>query len=156
MLNPAGAVRQTLPRLTTLLLPAGLVLALASPAHAVQTHTGTEGLISHELGHLLFTVAMIVLLVRMLRAGLDAPGWRQFRWFLGFIIAWNLLTFAGHWMREGIAAENFIRHGDRITGFAVNNLFDLIFYLTRLDHLLLVPAFFMLLMAILKWSEERQ
>ena len=133
---------------------AGLLLACASPAHAVQTHTGTEGLVSHELGHLLFTVAMIVLLVRMLRSGLNTPGWRQFRGFLWCIIAWNLLTFAGHWMRVFVARDKFIHQGTAIRGFRVENLFDLIFYLTRLDHLLLVPAFFILLLAILKWGKE--
>jgi hypothetical protein len=158
-LRPQTKTRHENPRvrstITRLLPAAWLVLSTASPARAVQTHTGTEGLISHELGHLLFTGAMVVLLVRMVRSGLNGPGWRQFRGFLWLIIAWNILTFAGHWMREGVPPDNFIHSGDRITGFRIDNTLDLLFYLTRLDHLLLVPAFFMLLLAILQWGRRQ-
>lgn len=131
-----------------------LCVLCASPAYAVQAHTGTEGLISHELGHVLFTVAMVVLLIRMTRGRLTGPGWQQFKVFLWLIIGWNVLTFSGHWMREGVSAQQFVHHNGQTTGFMVNGLFDLLFYLTRLDHLLLVPAFFMLLLAIRQWSSE--
>ena len=71
------------------------------------------------------------------------------------IFFWNILTFTGHWMREGMAAEFFIRQDNRITAFQVDSFGNLIFYLTRLDHLLLVPAFFMLLLAIRKWGRGK-
>lgn len=127
----------------------------AAQAHAVQVHGGTEGLISHQLGHLLFTLAMVVLLFRLSRSQLQGLGWHEFKGFLWLIIFWNALTFTGHWMQHSIASNQFIRHNSQITAFQINNGFDFFFYLTRLDHLLLVPAFILLLLAIRNWGLER-
>ena len=141
-------------RLCRVLCLSVLFSLFVSPAYAVQAHTGTEGLISHELGHVLFALAMIILLIRMTRAHLSGPGWKQFKVFLWLIICWNILTLSGHWMREGVDAGQFIHQKGQTIGFMVNGVFDLIFYLTRLDHLLLVPAFFMLLLAIRQWGRD--
>jgi len=123
-----------------------------SKVYAVQAHGGAEGLISHQLGHTLFILAMVVLLLRIRESRRTGPGWYEFRRFLWLIISWNVLTFAGHWMREGVTADRFVLHNGRVAAFHVGSVFDLIFYLTRLDHLLLVPAFFMLLLAIRNWG----
>jgi len=124
----------------------------ASEVYAVQAHGGTEGLVSHQLGHTLFTLAMVVLLLRMKKTRLTGPGWNEFKKFLWLIISWNVLTFSGHWMREKMTVEHFILQNNHVSTFQADTLFDLIFYLTRLDHLLLVPAFFMLLLAIRNWE----
>ncbi len=58
-------------------------------------------------------------------------------------------------MQHSIPPEQFIRHNGQVTGFLINNAFDLIFYLTRLDHLLLVPAFILLLLAVRNWGIEK-
>ncbi len=134
--------------------PAALLFS-AAQAQAVQVHSSAEGLISHQLGHLLFTLAMVVLLFRLNRSRLLGAGWYEFKGFLRFIIFWNILTFTGHWMQHGIASSRFIRLNNQITAFRITNGFDFFFYLTRLDHLLLVPAFILLLLAIRKWGMER-
>jgi hypothetical protein len=131
-----------------------IVTMSATRAHAVQTHGGAEGLISHQLGHFLFFSGMLILLWRLKKARLAGSGWLEFKIFLWLILLWNVLTFTGHWMHEVVAAEHFMRHGDRVLAFRVDTLFNLIFYLTRLDHLLLVPAFFLLLLAIRKWGQN--
>lgn len=125
-----------------------------SQAYAVQSHGGAEGLVSHQLGHFLFTLAMVFLLLRLRTSHLTGPGWSEFKGFLWLIIMWNVLTFSGHWMHEGVPTEQFVLHSGRVTAFQVNSIFDLIFYLTRLDHLLLVPAFFLLLLAIRNWERS--
>jgi len=135
-------------------LPASLLL-FSSPAHAVQTHGGAEGLISHELGHILFITGMLILLYRVHKARLTKPGWQEFRVFLWLILLWNMLTFCSHWMREVVTAEHFIRQGGRLLSFRADTFFDLVFYATRLDHLLLVPAIFMLLLATRKWGQNK-
>jgi len=132
-------------------LPASVILPV-SRAYAVQSHGGAEGLVSHLLGHILFTIAMVFLLLRMRNSRLTGAGWSEFKGFLWLIILWNVLTFAGHWMRESVPAEQFVIHSGRVTAFQADSVFDLIFYLTRLDHLLLVPAFFLLLLAIKNWK----
>jgi hypothetical protein len=137
--------------LNTLLL---IATAPVSQAFAVQAHGGAEGLISHELSHFLFFTGILTLLWHIRKARLKSPGWREFKIFLWLILLWNILTFTGHWIREAVEAENFIRDGARIQSFRVETFSDLIFYLTRLDHLLLVPAFFLLLLSIRKWGRS--
>ncbi len=132
-----------------------VVILPASRAYGVQSHGGAEGLVSHQIGHFLFTIGMIFLLLRITRAGLSGAGWQEFKGFLWFIIFWNLLTFTGHWMKEAVATERFVRHSGQVTAFQVEGVFDMIFYLTRLDHLLLLPAFFLLLLAIRKWGQGK-
>ena len=136
--------------LSLFLLSLGLLWA--DPAGAVQQHGGTEGLVSHEIGHILFIVGMGYLLFWVYRLRMTASGWPQFKVFLWLILCWNLLTFSGHWMRELVNPEKFIRIDGEITGYSIDGLFDFFFYLTRLDHLVLVPAFLFLLLALKKWS----
>jgi len=148
MENSAGRDRL----LTLGLVPMLLILAGAAPAWAVQHHGGSEGLVSHQLGHLLFIVGMAYLLSHLDRLGLAGPGWKAFRGFLWTIIAWNLLTLSGHWLDERIDPGQYLTGGGRISAFTINSFTDAYFFLTRLDHLLLVPAFVLLLLALHRWS----
>lgn len=123
----------------------------AVPAWAVQSHGGSEGLVSHQIGHVLFFVGMLYLLARIYQAGLKGPGWFQFEFFLWLIVLWNLLTFSGHWLRETVDAKKFVFENGHTSGFTINTFADFIFYISRLDHLVLVPAFIMLLLALTVW-----
>jgi hypothetical protein len=78
----------------------------------------------------------------------------QFRIFLRLIIAWNVLTFSGHWMRQFIDNEQFVFSNGHIQSFHADGILDIFFYLTCLDHLVLVPAFFILIQAILQWNKQ--
>ncbi|HFQ90597.1 MAG TPA: hypothetical protein ENK27_11030 [Desulfobulbus sp.] len=139
-------------RAIRLFLP--LVLLLPTPALAVQVHGGAEGLVSHEIGHLLFVTGMGYLLWRIRRRHLATPGWRSFRLFLCCIILWNVTTITGHWLDRMITPDHFTRHNGIITAFRVRDPLDLLFYATRLDHFLLVPAFLFLLIALQRWSRQ--
>jgi hypothetical protein len=123
----------------------------AVPVYAVQQHGGDEGLVSHQVGHILFISGMSYLLYRVYHNRITGSGWFEFKSFLWLIILWNILTFSGHWMREIVNPERFIKQGTQVTAFVVTDSFDTFFYLTRLDHLLLVPAFMFLLLALHKW-----
>jgi hypothetical protein len=129
-----------------------LTLLWAEPAGAVQQHGGTEGLVSHEIGHILFIIGMGYLLFWVYRLRMTGAGWSEFKVFLWLILCWNFLTFSGHWMGEVVDPEKFIRINGEITGYSLDSLFDFFFYLTRLDHLVLVPSFFFLLLALKRWS----
>jgi len=129
-----------------------VVLVLtATPVWAVQTHGGLEGLVSHQIGHLLFTFGMGYLLYRLYSIRPKGAGWREFKIFLWLLIAWNATTFTGHWLDEYVAKEKFITAHGRTLAFTIENLQDAIYYLTRLDHLILIPSFVFLLFAIRKW-----
>ena len=123
----------------------------AKPVYAVQGHGGAEGLVSHQVGHILFISGMTYLLYRVIQNRITGPGWFEFKGFLWLIILWNILTFSGHWMREIVNPERFIKQGNHTTDFIITGSFDTFFYLTRLDHLLLVPSFIFLLLALQKW-----
>lgn len=127
------------------------IIMLAGPAFAVQQHGGAEGLVSHQVGHILFITGMVYLLFRVYLNRITGPGWFEFKCFIWFIILWNILTFSGHWMREIVVPERFIKEGTQLTAFVITDTFDIFFYLTRLDHLLLVPSFLFLLFALQKW-----
>lgn len=124
--------------------------AVTSPAWAVQSHGGAEGLLSHQIGHILFATGMGYLVYRLRSMRKTGSGWLEFKTFIWLLIAWNLLTFSGHWMNEFIVQEQFIKDHEHTLSFKITNLFDAIYYLTRLDHLILVPSFAFLLMALRK------
>lgn len=139
-------------------LPFTFFLALGtlapSTARAVQQHGGAEGLVSHQIGHVLFILGMGYLLYQAYRNPIVGPGWREFRGFLWLIVLWNILTFSGHWMREFIDPERFLKAGSRTIAFTIEEFPDALFYLSSLDHLILVPAIFLLLLALRKWRHQ--
>ena len=122
----------------------------ASPAWAVQAHGGAEGLLSHQIGHILFAAGMGYLLYRLRTMRKTGRGWLEFKTSIWLLIAWNVMTFTGHWMNEFVAKEQFIKDQTTTLSFTIANLPDAIYYLTRLDHLILVPAFAFLLLALRK------
>lgn len=133
-----------------------LVFILAvNPAWAVQAHGGSEGLVAHQIGHLLFIIGMIYLLFRLYTNRQKKTGWFEFKAFLWLLIVWNIVTFSGHWMNEFIDNEKFIKAGARTLAFSVESNLDAFYYLTRLDHLILVPAFTLLLLALKKWRKTQ-
>lgn len=130
-----------------------IMLSWAAPAHAIQTHDGMEGLVAHQIGHILFTLGMATLLVSIFHRGLKGPGWAQFKAFLVLAIGWNILTFAGHWLREYMAPQYVMDGTGRTCGFQITDLGDGLFYLSKLDHILLIPALLFLLLALRKWRQ---
>lgn len=131
------------------ILPA--MMLWTTPALAIQQHGGVEGLAAHQLGHLLFLAGLGIILVNMSRRGLKEAGWPQFKAFLRLAFAWNLLTFAGHWAGEYVTPEQFQASDGMVKGFRIASPGDLLFYLSGLDNLILVPAILFLLLALRKW-----
>ena len=127
----------------------------ANPVWAVQAHGGAEGLVSHQIGHFLFTLGMGYLLYRLYVIRQEGVGWREFKVFLWLLILWNVTTFSGHWLNEFVAKEKFTKAHASILTFTIENLQDAFYYLTRLDHLILVPSFVFLLLALKKWEMSK-
>lgn len=155
MMQPSIYMEKAFPK--TRLISSGIIAILttmASPALAVQTHGGAEGLVSHQIGHVFFAIGMGYLLYHLYRNHVAGPGWLEFKWFLWLIILWNFITFSGHLMDELIDPHKFILSGEETVSFSIAGWTDCLFYLTRLDHLVLVPSFIMLLLAIRKWERQ--
>jgi len=126
-----------------LLANLGLILCPAS-AWATQTHGGLEGLFVHQLAHLFFALSMGLLIFWLRKWRLTVSvGWRYIQYAAFFLIAWNLDTMASHWLQEQSGLINV----QNIAGLQMHVVtadgwqwLSHIYYLTKLDHLLCVPA----------------
>ena len=128
-----------------------ITLLWPSSVLAVQGHGGAEGLVAHQIGHALFVVGIGYLLYKIYLARFSDPGWLEFKAFLWLLISWNFLTFTGHWMREFVDQSKFSKVDGYVVAMTIDGPWDAFFYLTRLDHLFLVPSFLLLLLALRKW-----
>ncbi len=140
-------------KLYTVFFVVGLLFVFVCPVWAVQSHGGIEGLVSHEIGHLLFVVGMSFLLFRLYPQHRGETGWLEFKLFIFFILLWNGLTFSGHWMGEYVDHDQFVLDNGRIVFFVINSFADAYFYLTHLDHFFLILSFLFLFLALRKWRQ---
>ena len=129
-----------------------LMLLNASTAHAVQSHGYREGIVAHLIGHVLFIIGASSLLFRIYTQKWTGPGWPQFKSFLWLIIFWNCLTAAGHWLKEFETIKYCLGSSGNIECYHATGLADYIFYASRLDNLILLPAIIFLLLALKKWT----
>jgi len=131
-----------------------LYLLLPTTAMAVQSHGGIEGVVSHELGHILFFGGILFILIQ---GGIDrwkAPGWHSFQKFLYLTLLWNILTFIEHILDISPITDNIIRINGAASGFRLDSAVGAFYYLSRLDHLVLVPALYFLMRALQIWTKK--
>lgn len=106
----------------------------------------------HQIAHLFFTFSMGLLIYWLRKRGLvSRKGWRYIQYAALFFIAWNLDAFFSHWLLEQsgfISVENI--QGMKMHVTVAEGLDGLaqIYYLTKLDHLLCVPAMLFLLLGL--------
>jgi len=128
--------------LSTLAIFAGWLAPLT--AFAVQEHGAPEGIYSHQGAHLFFIASMGLLIywLRQRRLVREA-GWRYIQYAALFFILWNIDAFTAHFLDEqsgildtAMAAPGKIKIevGGNLTALAW------LYYITKLDHLLCVPA----------------
>jgi len=78
-------------------------------------------------------------------------GWRYIQYAAFFFIAWNVDTMASHWLLEQsglIDVQNIAPLKMRITTANGWQWLSEIYYLTKLDHLICVPALVFLFLGI--------
>jgi hypothetical protein len=113
-------------------------------AWATQTHGGMEGLWVHQAAHLFFAFSMGLLIFWLRKRSLTvSQGWRQIQFAALFFIAWNLDTMASHWLQEQsglIEVYNAAPLKIQIVTAENWHWLSQIYYFTKLDHLLCVPA----------------
>nr|WP_320189856.1 hypothetical protein [uncultured Desulfobacter sp.] len=125
-------------------------LLSASPAnlYALQYHTGSEGIITHQIGHLFFLFSMVVLMFMISGKGLAVhKGWRLIQMSAFFFILWNGCAIAAHFLDNQIYAVSVERIANGYAKLQTQNNSDLlgwIYYALKLDHLLCVPAMFLM------------
>ncbi len=122
---------------------AGLLL-FPIDGYATQLHASSEGIITHQVGHLFFLFSMVALIFTITGKGLDKQkGWRLIQFSAFFFILWNLDTIAAHFFDNQIHAVKIetIAFGKiKITTDNGSSMLAFIYYILKLDHLLCVPA----------------
>jgi hypothetical protein len=120
--------------------------------YATQTHGGLEGLFVHQIAHLFFVFSMGLLIYWLRKRRLvSRKSWRHIQYAAIFFIAWNLDAFFSHWLLEQsgyIAVDNIHGLQMRINTQPGLDWLATVYYLTKLDHLLCVPAMFFLLIGL--------
>lgn len=138
---------------------AGLVL-IPGPAHAIQLHLTSEGIITHQMGHLFFLVSMVVLIFTLSGKGLDKQkGWRLIQYSAFFFILWNLDAVLGHFLDNQIHVvkiENLSFSRMRMAVHNDSSALYWVYYALKLDHLLAVPAMLLFFRGLSTLVKEQQ
>ena len=107
-----------------LVIPVFFILALPQNLYALQFHSSSEGIITHQIGHMFFLFSMVVLM---------------------FIISGKGLT--AHFLDNQIYAvsiEGLAKGYAKIRTQNHSGLLGWIYYALKLDHLSCVPAMFLM------------
>lgn len=135
-----------------------VVLLPAVPALATQSHGEPEGLVAHQLAHLFFIFSMGNLAFWLRERYLtERSGWRYIQYAAIFLVLWNIDAFAVHLMDEHTAVLQISRPDTWRIGIAAESGYEslvLVYYLAKLDHLLCVPALFLLYMGLRRLAGE--
>ncbi len=117
---------------------------MARPVHAVQVHAAPEGLYAHQLSHVFFAFSMGLLVYWLRQRHLvEQPGWRLIQYAAILFVLWNLDSMLAHYLdgRSDLYAkiDEASLHG-KITLLKGPKELILVYYLSRMDHLLSTPA----------------
>jgi hypothetical protein len=128
-------------RLLSLLLP---VLFFPGKAMATQVHGGIEGVVIHQMAHIVFIGAMALLIFWLRQHELvNNTGWRKIQYAALFFILWNINAFFVHLLEEQVDILDIAQIGPWQLRLHTQPSFEWsawFYYMIKLDHLLCVPA----------------
>ncbi len=122
-----------------------------SPAWALQTHGAPEGLIAHQLAHVVFAVSMGVLAYWLESNGfVRQRGWRLIQLSCLLFLFWNVVAFTGHFVEGRLAPDLILgpRGSWNQRLITDQGAIAISYYGLKLDHLVCVPAILCLLFGI--------
>lgn len=132
------------------LLLAPLLTIIPMDAWALQSHSAPEGLYVHQMAHILFTGALIYLYWHTRRTPeLKGRGWKYLQIFCIVFACWNLLAFIGHEALKSLTELDFLHKNtwrEHLAGPITGLKFA--YFITKMDHLLYVPALAALVMGL--------
>lgn len=137
-----------------LLVLAFLMFGLGMPtaASATQTHGEPEGLVVHQITHLVFIFSMATLIYWLRQRKLVVEtGWRYIQYAALLFILWNLDAFAVHFLDEQVDILQIEKVGPWqlvINTRAGYETLAALYYLFKLDHLICVPAMLFLYLGL--------
>jgi hypothetical protein len=135
------------------------LLAAPMPALATQAHGDPEGIIAHQIAHVVFIVSMAILIYWLRKRRLvKQAGWKYIQYAALFFILWNLDAFLAHLLDEQLAWIRVEKIGfwqQRITAAQGPDILAPMYYLIKMDHLLCVPAMIFLYMGLNRLLETQ-
>ncbi len=144
---------RTFKRATVALIPVAIGLGCLCPdtAWAFQTHGAPEGLIAHQLAHVLFALSMGVLAYWLeSNRFIEARGWRLIQISCLLFLLWNVVAFTGHFVEIKLPPDMILgpkgSWNQRL--LAGGGTVAAAYYSLKLDHLVCVPAIVCLFLGI--------
>ena len=127
-----------------------LFLLLPDSAWALQSHGPPEGMYIHQMAHVFFFGSLVYLYRDLSHSSIRERGWHYLRWFCLLMLIWNIVAFIGHAVTFSLSPEHIDQPGSyfhcRLLG--PMDATKILFYITRFDHLLVVPALFFLYLGL--------
>jgi len=147
MRGSVHTITTVLGRVVCLLL---VFLAVPDSAWALQAHGPPEGIYIHQMAHVFFFGSLLYLYRDLSHASIKERGWTYLRWFCLLMLVWNIVAFAGHAVAFTLAPEHIALPSSYFHSRLLGpmNATKILFYITRFDHLLVVPALFFLYLGL--------
>lgn len=119
-------------------------------AWALQSHGEPEGLYVHQMAHLLFIITLAFLYWHTRKTpAVISKGWRYLQIFCILLICWNSLAFIGHEAYEHLSPGDFLERYTWKEQLAMPLTFvKMLYFVTKMDHLLKVPALLALVISL--------
>jgi hypothetical protein len=133
-----------------LLVPLSCLLVLPAEAWALQVHGEPEGLYVHQMAHLHYIFALGYFYWDIRRASFTGRGWRYLQMFCILMVCWNTLAFVGHLAGVYLDPEALLQTDCYLQTRLLSplSLNRSLFFITKLDHLIYVPALFFLFLGL--------
>ncbi len=122
----------------------------AENAWALQSHGAPEGIFVHQIAHILFMASLTYLYWHTRRTPeLKSKGWKHLQVFCFLMISWNIIAFTGHLAFEHLTAADFINKNTWDEQLVAPVTFiKALYFITKMDHFLMVPALFALTISL--------
>ncbi len=121
-------------------------------------HLAPEGLYIHQMGHILLSFSMGILIYWLRERRLvQAAGWRYIQYAAVFFILWNIDSMVAHYFDE---RNDIFERIDAGTWHGYVHLthedweLALMYYLAKMDHLLALPAMVFLYAGLRRLLEQ--
>lgn len=133
-----------------------LVAVIPTPALALQTHAAPEGLYVHQVGHVLFAIAMLGFAFRIRQSRLSKEkSWRLMSTGAVLFALWNGWAFLGHILESFIPVTHFRRGSAGLKSILdVYSPVDVLYYLFKMDHFICFPALLFIYIALKKMTAQ--
>jgi len=133
-----------------------LPLLMAGPAHAIQAHGPPEGIYVHQIGHILFGMAMLGFALRIRISRLMVrKSWQLMALGALLLFFWNGWAFIAHILAAKVPASDFITNNQGIRMWMIiHNPVDLCYFIFKMDHLLCVPAIICIYRSLKRMNES--